>query len=75
MKTQQIKSEEEDIRDYNQECKKHFEKLLTFVESNESAESRDFGKFEGSLFTQLLQLGTLLTQLYFKKKEEISVKK
>lgn len=75
MKAQQIETETEDIRDYQQECKKHFEKLLHFAESNESAESKDFEKFEGSLFTQLLQLGTLLTQLYFKKKEGISVKK
>lgn len=72
MKTQQKKSGE-DIRDYKQECKQHFERLLLFAESNESAESKDFEKFEGSLFTQLLQLGTLLTHLYFKKKEGISV--
>lgn len=69
MKTKQIESLEKEINDCKQECKNYFNTLLTFVESEENEESKDFRKFEGSLFKQLLLLGKLLTRLYFLKKK------
>lgn len=75
MKTQAVESLEKEINDCKQECNNSFNEILSFVESEENEESKDFGKFEGSLFKQLIQLGKLLSQLYFlKKKEETSVK-
>ena len=72
METEQTKTVEKEINNCKQECKNYFNELLAFAESEES---KDFGKFEGSLFKQLLKLGKLLTQLYiYKKKEEISVR-
>lgn len=64
-----------EIKDCEQECKNYLNELLIFSKSNESEESKDFRKFEGSLFKQLLKMGNLLTQLYFEKKKGISVKK
>lgn len=65
----------EEIRDYEQECKEHFNALIAFAKSNESAESKDFEKFERSLLEKLLKTGNMLSHLYFEKKKAISVKK
>jgi hypothetical protein len=66
MKPRQKKSGEEEVPDIKEECKNCFNELLTFAESNEN---NDFGKFERGLFKYLLNLGVLLTQLYFSKKK------
>lgn len=65
----------EEISDYEKECKKYFKELIVFAKSNESAESKDFEKFERSLLEKLLKTGNMLSHLYFEKKKEISVKK
>lgn len=71
----QTKPVAEEISDYEQECKNFFTELIAFSKSNESAESKDFEKFERSLFKKLLKTGNMLSHLYFEKKKEISVKK
>ena len=68
-------SVEKEIADYEQECKNYFNELITFAKSNESEESKDFGKFEGSLFKKLIKTGNMLSHLYFEKKKGISAKK
>ncbi len=69
------RSIQEEIHECERECKKHFNELLAFTDDNETVESKDFRKFESSLFKQVLLMGKLLTQLYFKKKaKEILVK-
>ena len=75
MKIEQTKAIEKEITDYEQECKNYINELITFAKSNESEESKDFGKFEGSLFKKLLKAGNMLSHLYFEKKTEISAKK
>lgn len=68
MKSQETKLIEQEIAACKQACKNHFDTLLTLAESHDSAESKDFGTFERSVFQQLMVSGELLSDLYFKKK-------
>lgn len=68
MKTPKPESVEKEITDYEQECKNYFNELIALAKSNDIEESKDFGKFESSLFKKLLKTGNLLSHLYFEKK-------